>query len=180
MINGFDSWTKGRMVAYRYELSPVGTSQQQSSALRLWVRQLQTGWFSHKKQNSSRCQCPRLSWELDPETLHTCLACPFRAFNKCFFRAFVFFVRYWGFRIFLGYLGLKRPHIFGEKKRKAKPIRKRLGKGAFNTFAKFQGLTLKNGVDILILRLDFCAVKRKNHRLASLLLGFSMYSIFWL
>ena len=28
------------------------------------------------------------------------------------------------------------------------PPRKRLGKGALNTCAKFQGLTLKNGVDI--------------------------------
>ena len=45
--------------------------------------------------------------------------------------------------------GLKRPHIFGEKKKnKKKSTRKRLGKGTLNTCAKFQGLTLKNDVGI--------------------------------
>ena len=55
------------------------------------------------------------------------------------------FVRYLGFSKFWDIWVLKRPHIFGEKK---KNIRKRLGKGTLNTYAKFQGLTLKNGVDI--------------------------------
>ena len=48
--------------------------------------------------------------------------------------------------IFGGYLGLKRPHISSEKKKEKR--RTRLGKGTLNTCAKFQGLTLKNGVDI--------------------------------
>ena len=51
------------------------------------------------------------------------------------------------FVFFVGYLGLKRPHIFGEKTAK-KHIRRSLGKGTLNTCAKLQGLTLKNGVDI--------------------------------
>ena len=57
----------------------------------------------------------------------------------------LFSVRYLVFGIFWGYLGLKRPHISSEKKKKH---RTRLGKGTLNTCAKFQGLTLKNGVDI--------------------------------
>ena len=65
------------------------------------------------------------------------------------FVCFCSFVRYLGFCIFGGYLCLKRPHIFGEKKQEKNVyIRKRLGKGTLNTCAKFQGLTLKNGVDI--------------------------------
>ena len=52
-------------------------------------------------------------------------------------------------------------------------IRKRLGRGTLlNTCAKFQGLTLKTAWT-----LEFCAVKRKNHGLASSLLGFSVFSI---
>ena len=42
-----------------------------------------------------------------------------------------------------------KTQISGEKKKKIKiPIRKRLGRGTLNTCAKFQGLSLKNGVDI--------------------------------
>ena len=59
---------------------------------------------------------------------------------------FLFFGRYLGFCILGGYMGLERPHIFWEKKKK----RKRLGRGTLNTCVKFQGLTLKNGVDIWI------------------------------
>ena len=55
-------------------------------------------------------------------------------------------VRYLGFCILGGYLGLKRPHISSEKKKEKR--RTRLGKGTLNTCAKFQGLTLKNGMDI--------------------------------
>ena len=53
----------------------------------------------------------------------------------------MFFSSHAGFLFFLGgYLGLKRPDIFGE----LKPPRKRLGKGTLNTCAKVQGLTLNN------------------------------------
>ena len=47
-------------------------------------------------------------------------------------------------------MGLKGPHIFGEKKQKTKnPTRKRLGRDTLNTCAKFQDLGLKHVVDIL-------------------------------
>ena len=108
-----------------------------------------TGWFKHKTQNSFRCQCPRRFWELDPEILYTCFVCPCRSLTNgafsfvCFFRQIFFVLFFWG------YLGRKRPYIFGEKKKeKENPIRKRLGKGILNTRAKCQGLTPKNGVDI--------------------------------
>ena len=44
-----------------------------------------------------------------------------------------------------------KSQISGENKRnttKQDKIRKRLDRGTFNTCAKFQGLSLKNGVDI--------------------------------
>ena len=86
----------------------------------------------------------------------------------------MFFVRYLAFVFFWEYLGLKRPHIFGEKrKRKQKTIRNRLGKGTLDACAKFQGLTLKNGVE----NWDYCAVECKKQGLTSYLLGVSMYSI---
>ena len=84
---------------------------------------------------------------VSPWILHTCLMCPCRAFYECFFSFFLFFsVRYLGFRIFWGYLGLKRPLIFGERKKKKH--RQRLANGTLNTCAKFQGLTLKSGLEI--------------------------------
>ena len=47
-------------------------------------------------------------------------------------------------------MGVKRPHIFGEKleREKKKNIRRRLDKGTWNTCAKIQGLPPKNRVDI--------------------------------
>ena len=71
----------------------------------------------------------------------------------------VFLSDIWGF-VFLGIFGSYRDPTFsviGEKTKTKNPIRKRLGKGTLNTCAKFQGLTLKNGVE----------VKYKNHGLAS-------------
>ena len=65
---------------------------------------------------------------------------------------FLFFSSDICFFAFLGYLGLKRPHILGEKQQQQQQqqqqqnIRIRLGKGTLNTCAKIQGLTLKNGV----------------------------------
>ena len=74
--------------------------------------------------------------------------CPCRAFNEWGF-SFWFFRHIFGVLYFWGYLGLKEPHIFGEKKKqKQTNIRKRLGRGTLNTRAKIEGLTLKNGVDI--------------------------------
>ena len=67
---------------------------------------------------------------------------------------FLFFSSDICFFAFLGYLGLKRPHILGEKQQQQQQqqqqqnIRIRLGKGTLNTCAKIQGLALKNGVDI--------------------------------
>ena len=54
---------------------------------------------------------------------------------------------------------LRDPTFPAEKKN----IGKSLGRGKLNTCATFQGPSLKNGVDIW----TFCAVKRKNHGLAS-------------
>ena len=56
--------------------------------------------------------------------------------------------RYLGFCVFWGYLGLIQPQNFRRKKTPTNPIRKRLGRGTLNTYAKLQGQTLKNGVDI--------------------------------
>ena len=45
----------------------------------------------------------------------TCLMCPCRAFDDFLF---CFSRQIFGFLYFLGYLGLKGPHIFAEKKKK--------------------------------------------------------------
>ena len=95
------------------------------------------------------------------------------------FVCFCSFVRYLGFCIFGGYLCLKRPHIFGEKKQEKNVyIRKRLGKGTLNTCAKFQGLTLKNGVDIwTFVRLS--AKITAWHRNYLVLVYFRFWSLIW-
>ena len=52
--------------------------------------------------------------------------------------------------VFWGDIGVLRNPTFSAKKNKTeKLIRNRLGRGTLNTCAKFQGLTLNNGVDIL-------------------------------
>ena len=61
------------------------------------------GWFKHKTRNSFRCQYPRHFWELDPGILHTCLVCPCRASNKCYF--YVVGCQIFGFLYFLGIFG---------------------------------------------------------------------------
>ena len=95
---------------------------------------------------------------------------PCRACNGCFlFCFFNFFVRYLGFCIFGGYLGLKRSHIFGGKKKKSQKARQRHIKHA----CKISGSNSQKRRG----HLDFCAVKCKNHDLALRLLGFSIYSI---
>ena len=71
--------------------------------------------------------------------------CPCRAFNECFFLCFFYSSDIWGFVFFEDIWGLRQPIFSSEKKTN---IRKRLGKGTFNTRAEVQGLTLKNGVDI--------------------------------
>ena len=81
-------------------------------------------------------------------TSESCLVCPCRAFNE-YFLFFVFSSDLWVFIHFLGYLGLKRPHIFGEKTKKNENPPTRIGSArTHQTRAKFQGLTLKNDVDI--------------------------------
>ena len=65
-----------------------------------------TGCFKRKTQNSFRCQCPRRFGEFDPEILHTCLVCPCRAFNECFFFVFCFFRQIFGVLYLLGIFGL--------------------------------------------------------------------------
>ena len=51
-----------------------------------------------------------------------------------------------GFCIVKRYLGFEGSHISGENN--GGENRQRLDRGTFNTCAKFQGLSLKNGVDI--------------------------------
>ena len=62
----------------------------------------------------------------------------FLFFVLCLSSLIFFFFNTWPFR---------HRKCSATKKRK-KNIRKRLGKGILNTYAKFQGLTLKNAVDI--------------------------------
>ena len=100
-----------------------------------------TGWFKHKIPKSLTCQCPRHFWELDPEILRTCLRCPCRRVNDYLFN---FSPDIWGFGFLGGYLGLNGPHIFDQNDN----IRERPGSGTLKTCAKFQGLNLKNGVNI--------------------------------
>ena len=102
-----------------------------------------TGSFKLIAPNLLRVQCPRRFWEIDPEILHTCLMFPCQTVNECVprFRQIIVLV------ISRGYLGLKGSHI---QRKKRKNIRKGLGRSTLNTSAKFQGLFLKNGVDIWI------------------------------
>ena len=95
-------------------------------------------------QNS---KCPRRFWETDPEILHKCLMCPSRAFFEWVFFCLVLF--------FAENVGSLKTQISPKKCKKPKYLninitkknRWRLGRGTLNTCAKFQGLTLKNGVD---------------------------------
>ena len=104
-----------------------------------------TGWFKHKPPNFFRCQCLRRFLELAPEILYTCLVSLRRAFHEW---VCLFFVRYLGFCIVRDILVLRDPTFSAKNKQTKKPASKKIGKGILNTCAKFQGLTLKNGVDI--------------------------------
>ena len=73
------------------------------------------------------------------------------------------------FLYLFGYLGLEGSPIPAKKKR----IRKRLGRGTLSTCEKCQGLSLNEHCG----HLHFCALKRKDHGLASELLGFSVFLI---
>ena len=103
-----------------------------------------TCWFKGITPNSFRVQRPRRFSEIDPEILHTCLMCPCRTFSEWGFLFLFFSARYLGFWVF-GIFGSKGiPHFQREKNN----IRKRLGSGTLNTCAQFQGISLKNSVDI--------------------------------
>ena len=118
----------------------------------LWLHS-GTGWFKHKTPNSFRCQCPRRFWE----TLKfcTCLMCPCRDLNDFFFPPDIRVLVFWG-----GYL-LRDPIFSPEKKKKN--IRKRFGRGTLYTCAKISGSNFQKRRG----HLEFCAVKCKNHGLAS-------------
>ena len=65
------------------------------------------------------------------------------------FFCFLFFAsEIWEVEFFGDIWVLGGPTFSAKKKEGKKNIRKGLGKGTLNTCAKFQGLTLKNGVDI--------------------------------
>ena len=73
-----------------------------------------------------------------------------------------FFARHLGFCFFGGYLGVKRSCIFGEKNQNKENIPKTLGKGILNACKiSWSNSQKRRG------RLDFSAVKCKNHGLAS-------------
>ena len=66
-----------------------------------------------------------------------------------FFFSFFFFRQILDFCIFRDFWVLRDPRFPPKTKTKTKnPIRKNVGGDALNTCAKFQGLSLKNGVDI--------------------------------
>ena len=115
-----------------------GTSQTpyiHGSRVRYFSR---TGWFKHKPPNSFRCQMstPFLR-VIDPDILAHVLNVPLPSLQPLLFSREI--------RFFNIYLCLKEtPHF----RRKKKKIGERLGRGTLNTWAEFQGLTLKNGVDI--------------------------------
>ena len=74
------------------------------------------------------------------------------------FFVFVFFARYLGFCIFWGYLGLKGPHIFGEKNKIVEGSAKTL-----STRVQISGSNSQKRVE----HLDVCAVNCKNYGLVS-------------
>ena len=139
-----------------------------------------TGWFKHKKPKSLQSSMPtRRFWEIDPEILHTCLICPCQACYEWGFRFFVFFRQIFGFFFFFLDIWVLRGPTFPAKKPKTKkPIRKRLGRGTLNTWAKSQGLSQKwRGV------LGFCAVKCKitaGHRYNLFLVYIRFWALNWL
>ena len=113
-----------------------------------------TGWFKHTTPNCFRRQCPRRFWELDPEILHVFWCAPAEPSRMGVF-CFLFFRQTFGFCFCFWYLGLKEtPHFRRKKNKKENNIRKRPAG-----------------------HLDFCAVKCKNYGLASLSLGFRVYSM---
>ena len=76
--------------------------------------------------------------------------CPCRALTNVFSFGFLFlFVSYFGVLYFFWDVWVLRDPTFSAKKiNKNNNLRERLGKVILNTCAKFQGLTLKIGVDI--------------------------------
>ena len=90
-----------------------------------------------------------------------------------FFVRFFFWPDICFFLYFLGYLGLKGTPYF--RWREKKNVRKRLGRGALSTCAKFHGRNLKNGVDIWTL-VRLLSAKITAWYLNCLVL-FSIYSI---
>ena len=85
--------------------------------------------------------------------------------------------------VFLGCLGLKGSQISSKKKNKKpeKPIRKKLGRDTLNTCAKFQGLSLKNGVDTLTFVLYSAKITawRRNFYLVLVYIRFRALNLTW-
>ena len=93
------------------------------------------------------------------------------------FFVFVFFCfrQIFGFWYLLGYLGLSRDPIFPAKQNKNKKKHSQKARqGHIKHVCKKSGSISQKRRG----RLHFCAIKCKNHGLASKLLGFSVYSIF--
>ena len=79
-------------------------------------------WYTRRRTKS---KCPRRFWEMDPEKLHTYLMCPW------------------------GWMGLQGSQTSNEKRSKNQFVKGRAGAHqTHETRAKFQGLILKNGVNI--------------------------------
>ena len=74
--------------------------------------------------------------------------CPCRAFHECFFFVLVFFSLEMWDPLRPEYSKKYKNSNICRKKQEKKTIRKRVGGGTLNTRVKFQGISLKNGVDI--------------------------------
>ena len=80
-------------------------------------------------------KCPRRLWEIDLDILHTYLMCPCRAFCEWKRFYFCFFsLEIWDLQRPKSPTKHKTP-IDGEKKKRKKPFRERLGRGTSNTCA---------------------------------------------
>ena len=114
-----------------------------------------TGWFKHKTPNPFRVQRPRRFWEIGPENSHTCLMCPCLAFYELIF----FSARYLGFCIFAIFGSERITHF--QLKTTNKNVKG--SAGAQQTRVQISGSIAQKRRG----HLDFRAVKRKNHALAS-------------
>ena len=107
--------------------------------------------------------------------------CPCWAFCEWGFS--FFFSQIFVFSCFWDVWVLRDPRFPAKKKNKKpeKPIRKKLGRDTLNTCAKFQGLSLKNGVDTLTFVLYSAKITawRRNFYLVLVYIRFRALNLTW-